>query len=198
MFETFRRRISEAYGDLNDREKLLVKVAGVVLPLVALAFVAILFNQSLATVRSDIEGYERTLKLLGDVAPSYASRQEEGESRQSEQFSNEAIESNDLDLTSFVATHATAVGVQVDTYDESQRPIGSEGEGDDESSLYKHQVTVKVRDATIDKIRKLLERIETADKPVVIERIKISKKDRDEAKVRSDLVVTTFKRKAKG
>lgn len=198
MFETFRRRISKSYGDLNDREKLLVKVAGVVLPLVALAFVAILFNQSLATVQSDIERYERTLNLIGDVAPSYASRQKQGESRQSDQFSDEAIESNELDLTSFVATHATAVGVQVDTYDENQRPIGSEGEGDDESSLYKYQVTVKIRDATIDKIRKLLERIETADKPVVIERIKISKKDRDEAKVRSDLVVTTFKRKAKG
>lgn len=198
MFESIRKRIGDWYADRNDREQLLIKLAGVVLPLVALAFVAILHNQSLDSTRNQIETYEETLDLLGDVAPKYQNRKDSEGDDQSQKFSRKALENNDIKLTSFVATHATAVGIQVDSYDESERRLGGGDDEDEKSPLNKKQVDVEIRQAPIDKVMQLLERIEKANKPVVIERMTLSRKKRDTGKVRATIVVTTFERKAEG
>lgn len=195
MFERLRQRFRDWYSDRNDREQLLMKVAAVVLPLVAIAFVGVLYNQSLNSIRQDIKSYERTLELLGNIAPEYGTRQNSGDT-QSDKFSEKALENNDIKLTSFVATHATAVGIQVDSYDETDRRIGGEEEGG--PPLSKLQVDVEIRKAPTDKLMKLLERIEKADEPVVIERVTLSRKKRDAGKVRGKIVVTTFKRKGEG
>ena len=202
MFDTLTDRISESYEQLNDREQMLVKVAGAVLPLVALTFIGLIFNNSLASVRKDIDKKERLLTMVSDVAPKYQKSQDDkegGKKQKAARFSREAIDNNSVKLTSFVATHATAVGVQVDSYDESERPIGSDGgDGDDGASLYKADVTAKIRDVSMDKLLKLLERIETADKPVILERITLTNKRREKGKVRATVIVSTFKRKGKG
>lgn len=197
MAETATDKLAKTYEGLTEREQMLVKVAGVVLPVIALTFVGLFFNNSLSTVRQQIDDHEQMLKLVGDVAPKYQKSQKEGTDKQAGKFSNEALEKNDVKLTSFVATHATAVGVQVDSYDENERPLGSEND-EESSSLTKLRVTVKIREADHEKLMKLLERIETANEPVVIERITMTQKRRDPGKVRATLIVTTYKRKAKG
>jgi hypothetical protein len=197
MAETATDKLAKTYEGLTEREQMLVKVAGVVLPVIALTFVGLFFNNSLSTVRQQIDDHEQMLKLVGDVAPKYQKSQKKGADKQAGKFSNEALEKNDVKLTSFVATHATAVGVQVDSYDENERPLGSEND-EESSSLTKLRVTVKIREADHEKLMKLLERIETANEPVVIERITMTQKRRDPGKVRATLIVTTYKRKAKG
>lgn len=198
MFQTIRQRIGDWYAERNDREQLLIKIAGVVLPLVALAFVTVWHNQTLNTTRDQIERYEQTLDLLGDIAPRYRGKKDSEEDKGAEKFSREALENNDIKLNSFVATHATAVGVQPDSYNQNERRLGGGDEETEDSPLLKLNVEVEIREAQIDKVKRLLERIEKADEPVVIERVTLSKKKRDTGKVRAELVVTTFKRKAEG
>lgn len=198
MFESIRQTVGEWYAGRNEREQRLIQIAGVVLPLVGLAFVTILHNQSLETVRSDIETYEETLDLLGDIAPTYRKQKKSEQNNKSDDFSREALETNDIKLTSFVATHATAVGIQVDSYNESERRIGGGDDEDEGSPLHKLSVDVEIRQAPIDKVLKLLERIEKASEPVVIERFSLTKKKGDTGKVRVDIVVTTFERTAEG
>ena len=197
MAETLTDKLSKTYEGMTEREQVLVKVAGVVLPVIALTFVGLFFNNSLSSVRQQIDEHEQMLELIGDVAPEYQKSQKKGGEKTSGKFSNEALEKNDVKLTSFVATHATAVGVQVDSYDENERPLGSDND-EESSSLTKLRVTVKIREADHEKLMKLLERIETANEPVVIERITMTQKRRDPGKVRATLIVTTYKRKAKG
>lgn len=199
MFDSLKERLASFYGGLNEREQMLVKIAGVVLPLVLLTIVGLLVDRSLDSVRRDIDKQKQLLTLLGDVAPQYQQQKEKsGADKKSAKFSPERLEKNKVKLTSFVATHATAVGVQVDSYDETERPIGSDTEDEKGPSLYKLQVSVEIREAAFDKLLKLLERIEMASEPVVIERITLSEKRRKKGKVRATLIVTTFKRKAKG
>lgn len=201
MFESITDTLSDRYDQLNDREQTLVKAAGAILPLVALTFVGLVFNNSLSSVRQEIDDKERLLTMIGDVAPEYQAKQNKkgGGNDKPAKFSREAINNNTVKLTSFVATHATAVGVQVDSYDESERPIGSDGDDDDEgASLFKADVTAKIRGVSMEKLLKLLERIETADKPVVIERVTLTNKRRKKGKVRATVIVTTYKRKGKG
>jgi len=198
MFETIRNRLNDWYSERNDREQLLLKVAAAVLPIVGLAFVGVLHSQSLQTIRNDIETYEETLDLLGDVAPKYRGKNAaSNEEKQTEKFSREALENNDLKLTSFVATHATAVGIQVDSYDEGERRLGS-GEDGEGPAVNKLQVDVEIRSAPVDKVMQLLERIEKADEPVVIERMTLSKQNSDKGTVGATIVVTTFERTAEG
>lgn len=197
MAETATDKLAKTYEGMTEREQMLVKVAGIVLPVIALTFVGLFFNNSLSSVHQEIDEHEQMLKLLGDVAPEYRKTQKKSGNKTTGKFSNEALEQNDVKLTSFVATHATAVGVQVDSYDENERPLGSESD-EESSSLTKLRVTVKIREADHEKLMKLLERIETAGEPVVIERITMTQKRRDPGKVRATLIVTTYKRKAKG
>jgi len=198
MFQKIRQRIGDWYAERNDREQLLIKIAGVVLPIVALAFVAIWHNQSLNETRNEIERYEQTLNLLGDIAPKYRGKNDSEGEGASDKFSREVLENNDIQLNSFVATHATAVGLQPETYDDNKRRLGGGDDESEQSPLVKFTVDVEIREARIEKVKQLLERIETVDDPVVIERVTLSKKKRDTGKVRAELVVTTFKRKAEG
>lgn len=200
MFESIRQSARDSYQGLNDREKLLVKVAGVILPIAAFSVIGILVNNSVEAVRTEIDEKEKLLKTIGDVAPKYQQDQKKkGQDKQAQRFAPKKIENNDVKLTSFVATHATAVGVQVDSYDESDRPIGgSDSDESEGSSLYKVRVRAEIREAEFSKFLKLMERIEQTNDPVIIERITLTEKRRDPGKVRATLYVTTFKKKAKG
>jgi hypothetical protein len=201
MLDSLEQRLTDTYDDLTDREQKLVVAAGVVLPLVVLIFIGLVFNNSLNATRTEIDEKKELLNKLAEIAPDYNQNKKEGGDQQQAKFSPEAIENNNVKLTSFVATHATAVGVQVDSYDESERPIsssGGEAEGEAESSLYRADVTVEIRGATTDKLLKLLERIETADKPVVLERVTLTNQRRNAGEVRATIIVATFKRKANG
>lgn len=196
--EQIRQRMRSFYDGLNPREQRLLKIMVVVVSLAAVTIVGLLIDASMGEVESTIESRKEALATLAEVAPRFRGQQkQDGESNDSK-FAPEKIEGNDLQLTSFVAGHATAVGVQVDSYDESERPIGGDDDDSEEASLYEHEVTVKIRDAEVEKLMTMLERIETSDEPASVERITFNRKRRDKGKVRASLVVTTFRRKGQG
>lgn len=198
-FSGIKKRLRDFYGGLTDREQMLLKVTGGVLSILAMILITLLFNQTLNSTRQKIDTYEKTLEQIADVAPEIRARKGNAQGEDKEQrFSPEELEKNDIKLTSFVATHATAAGVKVDSYDENKRPIGSDSEDDSGPSLEKIQLTVDINEAKFSKLMNLLERIELTDKPVVIERVRVTRRSRDQGTVRATIVVTTFKQKAKG
>lgn len=191
------RRAFDAYDNLTDREQTLVKWMAVIVPTMGLVFFGIAVDRSLTSIEQKIREDEQVLDLLERVAPQYRrKRASHDPGRYAEKFATEKVENNDVKLTSFVATHATATGVNVDSYDENDRPLESSSE--DESTLMKRQVTVEINDVQMNKLTDLLERLEVADKPVFVERTKIIRQRNAEGSVRATLVVTTFKRKAEG
>jgi hypothetical protein len=132
------------------------------------------------------------------VAPKVRGQSDQGGNPRASQFTPEAIENNDIKLTSFVATNASRVGVSVDSYDENDRPIGSGSEDDSGSTLSKVQLNVDINSVPFPKLMRLLERIEVANEPVVIERVRMTRRSRTQGTVRATIVVTTFKKKADG
>lgn len=193
-----RQRLRGLYNGLNDREQMLLKIAGVVILAMALILIALLFNRSLNSVQQDIDQYEEALDVIGEIAPKVRAQSDDGGNSKAAKFAPQVIENNEIKLTSFVATNASRVGVSVDSYDESSRPIGSSSEDDSGSSLSKVQLNVEINSVPFPKLMQLLEGIEVANEPVIIERVRMSRRSRSQGTVRATVVVTTFKRKADG
>ncbi|MFB6265224.1 MAG: hypothetical protein ABEL76_16620 [Bradymonadaceae bacterium] len=187
----------DAYADLTDREQKLLTAMAIVVPLAGLAFFGLLVDRSFKSIEDDIRENEQILEMLEKVAPRYKRQKAKSDpGRYARKFAPKKIENNKVKLTSFVATHATATGVNVDSYDENDRPLESGGK--DGSTLMKHQVIVEINEVQMAKLTDLLERIELSEKPVFIERTKLVRRRNAKGSVRATLVVTTFKRKAKG
>jgi type II secretory pathway component PulM len=193
-----RQRLRGLYTGLNDREQMLLKIAAVVILVMALILITLLFNRSLNSVEQEIAEYEEALDAISEVAPKVRGQSNQGANPRASQFTPEAIENNDIKLTSFVATNASRVGVSVDSYDENDRPIGSGSEDDSGSTLSKVQLNVDINSVAFPKLMQLLERIEVANEPVVIERVRMTRRSRTQGTVRATIVVTTFKKKADG
>lgn len=191
-----RQRLRGLYTGLNDREQMLLKVAGVVVVVMALILITLLFNRSLTSVEQEIDQYEEALDAISEVAPKVRAQTDQGASPRASQFSPEAIETNDVKLTSFVATNASRVGVSVDSYDEDSRPIGSGSDDESGTTMSKVQLNVEINSVSFPKLMQLLEQLEIASEPVVIERVRMTRRSRSQGTVRATIVVTTFKKKA--
>ena len=193
------QQLVDRYSALTPREQTLLKFGAVILPLMAMIFISILVSRSFNAVEKDISRYEKVIELVNQVGPEMR-RQRASSSGQSssfaDKFSREAIENSEISMTSFVSTQAAAAGVKVDSYNENKQPKNT-GEGGEESSLIKVELDVQINKVELKSLMQLLERIETSDKPVFVERIKTTRRRRDKGQVRANLVVTTFKRKAK-
>lgn len=187
----------DRYSDLTDREQLLLKGGAVIVPLMAIIAIGILVNRSFHSVEQEIDRYEDVIELINQVGPDL--RRQRASSDQNtfvEKFSREAIKKNEVGMTSFVSTQAAAAGVKVDSYNENKQPKDT-GQNDEDSTLLKVELDVQINEVTFDKLLRLLERIETSSKPVFVERIKLTRRRRQEGKVRVKLVVTTYKRESK-
>jgi type II secretory pathway component PulM len=188
--------LTDRYSDLTNREQTLLKVGAVIVPLMVVTFVGILVNRSFDSVEENIARYEKVIDLVNQVAPDIRQRQSSSTGNSfTAKFSSEAIENNEVGMTSFVSTHAAAAGVKVDSYNENKQPKDT---GDDsESSLIKVELDVQINEVELSKLLQLLERIETSNKPVFVERIKTTRRRREKGQVRVNLVVTTYKRQPK-
>lgn len=157
-----------------------------------------LFYQSLGTMEDEIERYRQALEAMAEAAPKLAEAKaasaasaDDGASR----FSPEVLAKNELKLTSFVASHATAADIKIENYDEDSSVLSSNKETG--ASLTEKIVKVEVREAEFDKVLAFLERIETSREPVVVKVISLRAKDVKARNniVRANLQISTYVQK---
>jgi hypothetical protein len=185
-------KMSDAYSDLTDREQKLVIAMAIILPLVVLALVVGIFSRSLGDIESQTQAYENALELVAAGGPTYLKNKNAGEGSGglADQFTEEVLTNNEVKLTSFIASKASAAGVKVSSYDSEEIPIGS---GDKSGPIIvEKRVKVDIRDAQHDELLKFLEEIETSGEPVVIKRIDMRGKHRSPGEVRARVEVSTF------
>ena len=179
--------------NLTERERMWLKVMlGVFVALAIFAAIA-LFQRSVGELEEETARYAAALDLLATQGPRFAAAQAGGtgdEFTRADLFTEEVLQDNPMQLTSYVASHASAVDVPVSSYDVDEQPLGSRG-GDDGPLIEERQLRVDIRNAEMDKFIELLHRIEESREPVVIKRIDV-RSVRDEGKVRALLVVSTF------
>lgn len=185
--QSFREQIE----NLSDRERKLLFAMVIILPLLAMIVLVGVIHGSLSEVETQTMEYRQSLEMLSIAAPTIAERKQKasGDNELSAKFTDEAMRNNELKLTSFVATQAAAVNISVDSYDEQKIPLGSNKEG---PMVVEKQLRVDINEAEMDKLLKLLERIETAEEPVVIKRLDLRRQRRNPGEVRVRLVVSTF------
>ena len=186
------------YDELSEREQMLIKLMLGVFAALALFVVVALAQQAVMDLEEQTMQYESALSLLASQGPEYATAQavgddDDGEVTRADLFTDEVLRDNQVQLTSYVASHASAVDVSVSSYDVDEQPLGSSRRGDEESGpmIEERQLRADIRNADMDKLIELLHRIEESREPVVIKRIDV-RSVRDEGKVRALLIVSTF------
>lgn len=189
-------KISQQIEELSDREKKLLLAMAIILPTLVGVLVIGVFYQSLNDIEESTRQYQQSLNLVTTVGPTYMKKKQSGSKDQGvrSKFSDEVMVGNDIKLTSFVATQAAAVNINVSSYDESEIPIGSKS-GDGGPIITERKLKVDIRDANFEKLLKLLERIESSDKPVVLKRIDLRGKRRTPGEVRARIEVSTYVKK---
>ena len=119
----------QAWENLTDRERKLVTLMVCNFLFLGLAGSIYFFNKSLAETEDEIARYEKTLDALTEYGPRYLERQarEEGGAKDEDErrFTAELLKKNKLQLTSFVATQASAVDIKVDNYDEDSLKLST-------------------------------------------------------------------------
>ena len=91
-----------------------------------------------------------------EVAPVYLQKKQ-ASSEGGARFSTEVLTSNNIKLTSFVATHAAAVEMKIDNYDEKELPLSDKKGG---PIIIEYTVRANVRSTEMTKLLQLLDRIE--------------------------------------
>ena len=190
-------KLKEQLQDLSDREKKLLVAMAIILPTLIGILVIGVFYRSLNEIEESTQQYKQALTLVSTVGPSYMEKKKSGSKDQGvrSKFTDEVMENNDIKMTSFIATQAAAVNINVSSYDEAEIPIGSKS-GDEGPLITERKLTVEIRDARFETLLKLLERIETSDRPVVIKRIRVQGKPRRPGEVSARIEVSTYVKKA--
>lgn len=189
-------KLREQLSELSDRERTLLGAMAIIMPTLLAILVLGVFYTSLGEVEESTRRYQQSLDLVSTVGPSYLERRQSsaGEDGLRARFSDEVMTNNELKLTSFIATQAAAVDINVSSYDESELPIGSKS-GADGPLITERKLKIEIRDAQFDTLLKLLERIETSGEAVVIKRIDMRAKRRQPGKVTARIEVSTYVKK---
>lgn len=193
--ETESKGLQAALANLSDRERMLLNVMGVIFACLAVVVVIGLSQRSLAAIEAQTLAYEQSLALLATAGPAYLEAQGGGnQDPRLAVFTDDVLDNTRVPLNSFVATHASAAGITVTSYDPSQHPLGSTRPEEGMPIIYEDQLRIDIREAEMDRLIDMLHRIEESGEPVVIKRIDI-RALRDEGKVRVRLFVSTFHRR---
>ena len=188
--------LREQLRNLSDRERKLLTAMLIVLPLMAMTLVIGVFYNSLTDIEESTQSFQQSLDLVAMAGPTYVEKtqKDRGQTGIRSKFTDEVMTKNELKLTSFVATHAAAVNINVSSYDETKIPIGSK-DSKDGPIITERKLKVDIREAQFERLLKLLERIEGSDKPVVIKRIDLRGKSRTPGEVRARIEVSTYVKK---
>jgi type II secretory pathway component PulM len=189
-------KLRQQLDELSDRERKLLIAMAIILPTLVGILVVGIFYRSLNEIEDSTRQYKQALNLVSTVGPSYMERKTTGSKDQGvrAKFTEEVMTDNDIKLTSFIATQAAAVNINVSSYDESEIPIGSKS-GDEGPIITERKLKVEIRDAQFATLLKLLERIEASDRPVVIKRVRIQGKPRRPGEVSARIEVSTYVKK---
>jgi len=186
--------LAGAFANLNERERKGLVFLGFFLPVVFMVIASIAFHNSMASIRNDTQRYKAALDLLTAAGPAYAEKKSESARPQGHKhISEEVLSKNDIKLTSFVAEHAQAVDIDVTSYDEDELPFGKKDSGG--PIVVEKQLRVEIRSADMNKLIRLLDRIEKSDEPVFVKRVDVRKHRKKPGDVRAVLTVSTFVKK---
>ncbi len=186
-------QLSAKYQELTPREQLLLKVMGAIAVVLSVAVVVSMVNQSVMELEEQTTLYGSALDTLAAEGPGFLAAGDddsEGFSR-ADLFTDEILEDNPVQLTSYVASHASAVDVSVSSYDTDSQPLGSSGDDEGGRIITERQLRADIRNAEMGRFIELLHRLEESSEPVVIKRVDI-RSVRDEGHVRALLIVSTF------
>jgi hypothetical protein len=193
--------LKDSLSKLSDREKkLLLAMAGVFVTLALLVTIS-LFQRSLQELEKDTNNLQQALNTLALAGPAYVQRTAgagDADPRAA-RFSDEVLKNNELRLTSFVATHAAATNITVNSYDEDQLPLGSRSKTGPDAGpvVIERTLRADIREAQMDNLLQLLDRIENSGEPVVIKRLDVRAQRGREGQVRAMLIVSTYERRDK-
>jgi hypothetical protein len=180
----------------GERQKLMLLVLNFLV--LGMGSAIYMFYQSLGAMEEEIERYRQAIEAMAEVAPKLAEAKAaaaQGAEDSASRFTPEILSKNDLKLTSFVASHATAADIKIENYDEDSIILSNNK--DTGASLVEKIVKVEVREVEFDKLLNFLERIETSREPVVIKVISLRAKDtkKRDGLVRASLQISTYVQK---
>ena len=175
-------------SNMTERERRLLALMGVFFGILMVALGVNLFLGAMDTKREEIERYEGAFDAMTEVAPIYLDKKASTTGEQS-RFRPEVLVNNDIQLTSFVATHASAVDLKVDNYDEKKLPLSDKKGG---PIIVEYTVRANVRQTEMAKLLKLLERIEKSPEPVIIKRVTVRDVRNKPGDVRTDFVIASY------
>ncbi len=187
-------QVSGILENLTERERMLLKAMLGVFVILGLFVLVGLAQRSVAELEHQTAQYQTSLDLLASEGPAFLAAQHGGDDdvmTKADLFTEEILQDNEVQLTSYVASHASAVDVSVSSYDVDSHPLGSTGGDNSGPLIEERQLRVDIRNAEMDKFIELLHRIEDSREPVVIKRLDV-RSVRDEGKVRALLIVSTF------
>lgn len=179
--------------NLSERERRLAGLMLVNFVFIAIALSIYLFNGMLTKTEDEIARYNTTLEVLNEYRPKYLKLQQQaqgGASDEERRFSGEVLKKNKLQLTSFVATQASAVDIKVDNYDEDSLKLTTKDSTG--PIITEQQLRVDIREAEMDKLLQLLDRIEKSKEPVIIKRINLREVRNKKGLVRANITISTY------
>ena len=186
---------SGVFQNLSEREKMQLAGLGLFLLVMASILGAGLFMTAMDDIEAATGRYESALDLLATAGPAYSERaalaDEQGTHKK---VDDEALEKNNIKLTSFVAEQAEKASIEVSSYDESELPFGNKKDGG--PIIVEKQLRVEIRKAQMAELMDLLDRVHKSEEPVFVKRLDIRAQRRIPGEVRAIVTVSTYIKKA--
>jgi len=184
-------------ASFSERDRKLLMLFPLIFVLVAIAIGAIFYSRSIDRIEQQAASHRAALDYLAQSAPEFLEKQSRAQSAKShKKMDDEVLKTNDIKLTSFVAEHAAAAQITITSYDEDEMPFGGTGKSSAGPIITERQLRIEIREAEMNKLLDLLDRIEKSTEPVFIKRLDI-RDVRKKGDVRAIVTVSTFIRKEK-
>ncbi len=194
MNQSLLQRAANYYRNRKRREQYFIIGGGVIMYGLVLFVVFMTFKSGIDQTRTELEGYETALDTLTTMAPAYLEKRSKGGGNNKlEQFSDDKLVGNDIQLTSFVAKHASSADFSFDSYDKNERQLGSQSDDGDQSGVTEIELTADIREVSFDKLVTLLKNIEQTDKPVYVYRVRMNQRRNSPGSVSATVYVSTFR-----
>lgn len=178
---------------LSPREKRLLLIMGIIMPVLVMAVIIGLFNRSLTKVQDQTRAYQKSLDLLAATASYYRESQvSQDDGGIPALFTEEVLTKNPVKLTGFLAARASEAGVSPSSYDTEDIPLGSSSANKGQPIVTEKKISIDIRDTQVDDLLKFLRVIETSGEPVVIKRIDLRGNARTPGQVRARVEVSTY------
>lgn len=181
--------------NLSEREKMQLAGLGLFLIVMASIVGAGLFMRAMDDIEAATTRYESALDFLAMTGPAYSERaalaSEQGTHKN---VDDEALQKNNIKLTSFVAEQAEKASIEVSSYDESELPFGNKKDGG--PIVVEKQLRVEIRKAQMPELMDLLDRIHKSQEPVFVKRLDIRAQRKVPGEVRAIVTVSTYIKKA--